>query len=265
MRRRTAITIALASVLLLGACTTGGGSGSPGPDGSAPGGQAPQGLDGRTFLSTAIVGRVLAAGSRVRLSFADGRVSAGAGCNSMGGSYAIVGGRLVVRDLATTEMGCDPQLMDQDRWVADLLDGAAITLDGDTLTLTDGGTRLTLLDREVADPDRPLLGTRWILDGLISGSAVSSVPLGVTAALTFSDGRVDVEAGCNSGGGTVEVGETTLAFGGIGLTRMACGPDAMATEQAVMAVLSGTVGYTIEAGTLTLDAGGRGLILSAAP
>ena len=46
---------------------------------------------------------------------------------------------------------------------------------------------------------------------------------------------------------------------------MACAPPRMAVEQAVAAVLSGTVGYAIEAGTLTLDAGGVGLMLRAAP
>jgi adhesin HecA-like repeat protein len=91
------------------------------------------------------------------------------------------------------------------------------------------------------------------------------VPIGVTATLTFSDGRVDVEAGCNGGGGAVQVTDTTLVFGPIGLTKMACAPDAMAVEGTVTAVLSGAAGYTIEAGTLTLDAGGAGLMLRAAP
>jgi heat shock protein HslJ len=39
----------------------------------------------------------------------------------------------------------------------------------------------------------------------------------------------------------------------------------MAVELAVTAVLVGEVGYFIEAGTLTLDAGARGLILRAPP
>ena len=189
---RTLLTLALASAVLLGACG-GGGSATPGPTG--------QGLEGRTFLSTGAQGRALVAGSTVRLAFQDGQVSASAGCNSMGGPYRIDGDRLVAGQLATTEMACDPALMEQDRWLADLLGGATIALDGDTLDAHQGDHRLTLLDREVADPDRPLLGTRWVVDGLISGDAVSSVPAGVIAALTFSDGRVDVEAGCNTGGG----------------------------------------------------------------
>ena len=259
---RIAAALLFAAALLLAACTGGGAS----PRASqAPGDGEPGAIDGRTFLSTAIAGRALVPGSQVRLSFEDGRIGASAGCNSMGGSYAADGGRLVVGSLVMTEMGCDPALMDQDAWLAGFLDGALIALAGDQLTLAKDGVTLTLLDREVADPDRPLLGTRWVVDGLVSGDAVSSVPAGVVATLVFADGQVAVEAGCNSGGGPVEIGEATLTFGPIALTEMACGPDAMAVEQAVTSVLAGTIDYAIEADVLTLGGAGAGLLLRAEP
>ena len=257
MRHRASVAFLLTSALLLGACA--GGSSTP-PDGTGA-----QDLDGRTFLSTGIEGRILVAGSRIRIAFQDGQVSASGGCNSMGGPYRIDGDRLVAGSLATTEMGCDEPLMAQDAWLADLLGGATMALDGDTLVLATGSVRLTLDDREIADPDRPLLGTRWVVDGMISRDAVSSVPVGVTAALTFSDGRVDVEAGCNRGGGTAEVGDTTITFGPVALTDMACAPDVMAVEGVVAAMLSGEVPYSIEAGSLTLGVGGVGLMLRAEP
>ena len=256
MHNRLLLPLTLGTAFLLGACA-GGGSATPGPTGRE--------LDGRTFLSTGLEGRSLVAGSTVRLGFESGQLSGSAGCNSMGGPYRIDGDRLIAGQLATTEMACDPALMEQDRWLSDLLGGATIALDGDTLTLTGVATRLTLVDREAADPDRSLLGTRWVVDGIVSGGAVSSVVAGVTAALTFSDGRVDVEAGCNTGGGAVQVTDSMLDFGPISLTKMACAPGTMAVEGAVTAVLSGTAGYTIEAGILTLDTGGSGLILRAAP
>ena len=238
---------------------------TPEPSRDPPGSPARQGLEGRTFLSTGVLGRLLVAGSRVRLRFGGGQVGASAGCNSMGGPYTIVGDRLVAHQLATTEMACDPALMDQDRWLASLLDGATIALAGDVLTLAKDGVGLTLLDREVADPDRPLIGTRWVVDGLVSGDAVSSVPAGVVEALTFAAGRVDVEAGCNRGGGAVIVTDSTITFGPIALTKMACPGTAMDVERAVTAVLTGEVRYAIEAGTLTLDAAAAGLTLRAAP
>lgn len=258
MHQRTAVILALTSALLIGAC--GGGA-------SATRGRADPSSDlaGRTFLSTNVEGRVLVAGSRISLQFRDGQIGISAGCNSMGGPYAVDGDHLVIDALATTEMACDPPLMEQDNWVAEFLGGATIVFDRDTLLLSKADTRMTLVDREVADPDRPLLGTHWVVDGIFSGGTVSSVPIDVTATLVFADGQVDVGAGCNSGGGSVEVTANTLAFGAIGLTKKACAQGAMAVEQAVTAVLSGTVGYTIEAGTLTLNAGGRGLRLRAAP
>ena len=265
MPARTRLPLAIVAAILVAACTGAGGAATAAPSVDPPGGSANEGLEGRTFLSTAASGRALVPGSVVRLSFQDGQIGATGGCNSMGGPYAIDGDRLVVSQLAMTEMACAPDLMDQDQWLAGLLDGATIALEGDTLTLAKNETRLSLLDREVADPDRPLTGTRWIVDGLVSADAVSSVPVGVVAALTFEAGRVDVEAGCNQGGGSATVTDTTVTFGPIALTKMACEGGAMEVERAVSAVLSGEVLYTIEAGTLTLDGGAAGLTLRAAP
>jgi heat shock protein HslJ len=269
MRARTFLFVALLSALLVGACTGAGGAASLTPSASPPGSADDPpgrgGLEGRTFLSTVSDGRALVAGSRVRLSFEGGTIGAGGGCNSMSGGYGIDGDRLVVRQLATTEMACEPALMAQDQWLAALLDGATIALAGDTLTLAKNGVLLTLVDRDVADPGRPLIGTRWVVDGLVSGDAVSSVPAGVVAALVFAPGRVDVEAGCNRGGGAVTVTDGTLTFGPIALTKMACPGGAMEVERIVSAVLTGEVRYAIEAGTLRLDAGTVGLVLRAAP
>jgi heat shock protein HslJ len=204
------------------------------------------------------------AGSRVRLTFDGGTVGAQAGCNSMGGPYVLDGGTLRAPQLATTEMACDAALMAQDQWLAGMLNGAAATLDGDTLTLAKDGVTLTLVDREVADPDRDLEGTRWVVEGLVTGDVVSSVPFGAQAALTFTDGEVAVETGCNTGRGPAEIVEGTISVGSIGLTAKACPEPAMALEQAVLAVLGSPVAFDIEADVLTLVGGGIGLILRAA-
>ncbi|MES2210016.1 MAG: META domain-containing protein [Chloroflexota bacterium] len=245
----------LVSALLVAAC--GGGSSSPSP--------TAQILEGRTFLSTRVDGPALVAGTVIRITFKDGSVTVNAGCNTFGGQYRIDGDRLIVGQIVTTEIGCQPDLAAQDQWVGGLLGGATITLDGNDLTLAASGIRVAFLDRVVADPDRPLLGTRWVVDGVVQGGAVSSIPADVVAALTFSDRAVDVEAGCNQGGGSAKVTDATIEFGPIGLTKKACQPPAMAVELAVTQVLSGTIGYQIEAGTLTLTAGGVGLTLRAAP
>jgi heat shock protein HslJ len=226
---------------------------------------SPASLDGHTYLSTDLQGAVLVPGTRIRLAFADGSLNANGGCNTMGGAYSIDGDRLTTTQMSMTEMACDEPRMAQDEWLARLLGNVTFTLDGDTLTLTVGPVRLTLVDEEVATPDQPLEGTRWVLDGIVSGDAVSSVPVGVTASIRIVAGQLELEAGCNKGGGSVEVTADTLTFGPIMLTKMACERDPMAVETEVTTVLSGDVTYTIDADVLTMEAGASGLIFRAAP
>jgi len=266
MRPHPLLAVFLVATLALAAC--GGAAATPSREPTPspePSGAPTAGLDGRTFLSTGITGHGLVAGSQVRLAFQGGSLSANAGCNSMSGGYEVVGGRLEVGPMATTEMACEEPLMAQDQWLAAFLPDAGIVLDGDTLTLDKDGVTLTLTDRVVADPDRPLLGTHWVVESLVSAGAVSSVPVGVTAALTFSDGKVDVESGCNRGSGSAKVTDTTITFGPIATTRMACPEPAMAVETAVLAPLEGEVTYAIEADTLMLEGDGSGLVLRAMP
>jgi heat shock protein HslJ len=192
-------------------------------------------------------------------------VNANAGCNTIGGKYTIDGDRFTAPRLGMTEIGCDGPLMQQDQWLASLLGNAKITIAGDTLTMTDGTVTLTLIDKEVATPDVPLEGTHWVLDGIVSGEAVSSVPAGVSASIQINTGRADVMAGCNSGSGPVAAEGSTLTFGPIALTKMACEGGAMAVEAAFTATLSGPVRYAIDADVLTLDAGDASLTFRAAP
>lgn len=241
-------------------------------DAAGDGGGDVNDLDGRTFLSTSVTPNDLVPGSQIRLSFDDGSLTAQAGCNSMGARVRVDGGRLVVTEpMFMTEMACDEPLMAQDEWLAELLgSGPELTSDADTLTLRAAdGTVIELADREVADPDRPLTGTTWRLDGIIQGTGgdgtVSSVPDGVTSTLLITDdGQVWVNAGCNSAGGKVEVSDEVLQLGQIAMTRIGCTGDRMRVEAAVLVVAhEGDVSYTIEASTLTLLRGNHGLIYRA--
>lgn len=258
--QRTVLSLLALAALALAAC----GSDDGGPPADDPGEStrppADSDLDGTEYLSTAMEGHELVDGTTISLSFDDGSLSANAGCNTMFGGYSVRDGVLLVETLAQTEMGCEPALMDQDRWIAELFSsGPAIAVDGDTLTLTaDDGTVLTMLDREIADPDRPVEGTRWIVTGLVSSQAISSVPIDpstgepVVASITIDDGRVALAAGCNTGGGSVEVGTSTLTFDAIALTRMMCPPEQMEVEDAVTTTLQGEVSYEVEADRLSL-------------
>jgi heat shock protein HslJ len=260
MKRTTAIFGLAIAATMLGACSDGAtSSAAPSPT------TAPLGLEGKTYLSTDVKGAILVPGTRVRLTFKDGNLNANGGCNTMGGAYTIAGGRLSATQMFMTEMGCDEPRMRQDDWVARLLGGASITLAGDTLTLREGAVQLTLLDAKVANPAKPIEGTRWALDGIASGDVVSSVPTGVTASLRIASGRVEINTGCNTGAGQVEVTADALTFGAIALTKRACDAGSAAVERALVSVLSGNVHYAIDSEVLTIEAAKAGLTFRAAP
>lgn len=247
--------MAIVATLIVSACSS---AATPSP-------ASPGSPDGHTYLSTDLQGAALVPGTRIRLAFADGRLIANGGCNTLSGPYVIADGRLTATQLSMTEMGCDEPRMQQDEWLVRLLADVTFALDGDTLTLTDGATRLTLTEGEAATSNLPLEGTRWVLDGIVSGDAVSSVPDHVTTSIQIVAGRVEMEAGCNAGGGPVTVAADTLTFGPITLTKRGCEPEAMAAETAVVAVLAGAASYTISADVLTLNAGDAGLTFRASP
>jgi heat shock protein HslJ len=277
-RRWTAaapLLVALAVVTLASCGEADGGSvGAESTSGSGTGAAA-SGVDGRTFVSTDVrkdgAPAQLAAGSVIRLTFEGGRVSANAGCNTMSGAARVEAGVLTVDGpLASTMMGCDKALMDQDAWLSELLSsGPKVVVDGATLTLTTGdaatGTVLTFSDRKVAEPDLPLEETAWRLESMSVGSggstpsgtagpdtAVSSVPAGVTSTLLVSKGRIAVNAGCNKGSAAVTVDASSMTVGPMALTRMMCAEDAMSVETAVTKVLDGKASYVVEADRLTL-------------
>ena len=160
-----------------------------------------------------------------------------------------------------TEMACDEALMTQEQWFAEFLASSpTLTQDGDHVILAGTAITIDFLDREIADPDRPLEGTDWTATTLITGDAASSVPEG--ASLRFEAGSVAVATGCNSGSATYELSEdgTTVTLGPIALTRMACDKnDVMAFESAMVSALEGELTIEIEAGSLTLTGANGGL------
>ena len=236
------IPLLAAGALVMGACGSDSSSGNS-PD-----------LDGREFSSTSVDGHDLVEGTDISIAFMDGSLSANAGCNTMGGDYELEGDTLEVGPMFSTEMGCEPALMEQDEWLADfLMSGPAVSLDGDELRLDgDDATTINMLDRESADPDRPLENTLWVVDGIVANDAVSTVPEGATASITITDGMAAVETGCNAGSTSVEVTDTTLTFSPMAITMMACPPAETELQDAVLAVLDGEVSYEIEANRLSL-------------
>ena len=259
--RRVSMTVCLATLVTLAACNDNNSSGSSAsPTPSPPTGDQ---LNGHAFVSTDVTGYDLVADSQIRLAFEGGNLSANAGCNTMSGAYTIQDGDLKLgAELASTAMACQPDLMSQDTWLAAFLKaGPAITAEGSTLSLAAGDVVVSFEDEAVASPSPSLTDTKWTLDAVIQGEGVSSVPTDVTPpTLAIGDqGEAVVFTGCNRGHATVDVGETTLTFGPMGLTKKVCPGDAGALETAVVTLLDGEVTYVIDGQRLTLTKGAQGL------
>lgn len=285
----SALTLALTALLLAG-CGDGGSSADdetstgdrggndrsvedPGTgDGAGDTGSGVSELTGRTFLAQGVTQggqpKPLVEGTELRVEFTDdGRVVVNAGCNTMSGTVTVDGDGLDTGGgLATTQIGCEPALHEQDTWVGELFTAnPTYALDGDRLTLTAADTTVELLDRQTADPDRPLQDTVWQLDGIVDADAVSSVPGEVPATLTIRDGTIEIaDTGCNGGGGEAEITDTEITVDGLIWTMMACGEPSTTIERAFGEVLEGTISYEIEADVLTLShPSGKGLTLRA--
>jgi heat shock protein HslJ len=173
------------------------------------------------------------------------------------------GGKLGVKDLAITDMGCDAARHGQDHWLSQLLTSEpAWKLTGDKLELTSGTTVISLVDRATARPDLPLDGTRWTLETVITGETASHSMAAGKVHLTIAGERVTGSTGCNDFQGTVSHTGDKLTFGELGTTRRACTGDAATLEKTVLDALRGEVVYGITSNILQFsptNAPGTGL------
>ncbi len=112
-------------------------------------------LWGHEFKSTAITEggepRPLVPDTRVTVTFdkSDSRQDIGfsAGCNSAGGPVEVEDQTLRVGRIASTLIGCEPDLARQDEWLFTFFESdPQWELAGDSLTLTSGDTRIELAE-----------------------------------------------------------------------------------------------------------------------
>ncbi|MQY29123.1 META domain-containing protein [Nocardia aurantia] len=226
---------------------------------------------GRSFVSTGISGTPIPGGGPLTLAFADGRVTADAGCNTSTGAARFDEDTLVVTDLATTLLGCTSGKSGADDWQTGLLRSSPTwKLDRNTLTLTGNNSIVTLKDKKIVEPDRSLTGTAWVVttliqpQGLVRTATLDQVRPTLTIA---ADGAVTGSAGCNRLTGTADLpdnGGSDVTFH-LATTRMACADDVMQLEGQVLQALDGHTTATVDGNTLTLrnPGNGTGLVLRA--
>lgn len=250
------LNAALVAVLVttIGACGREGAG--------APGSTWPE---GRTFVSTEVTEnaapRPLVGGTPITLWFRPDRaVGATAGCNHLSGEGRLDDGRLVVTDLGGTLMGCDSARSEQDRWLGEFLGGKpTFSLTGDNLVLSRDNVQITFIDQRVADPAKPVIGTKWLVDTTINGEVAGSVPRQPEgrdpAQLTINaDGSFGGSDGCNSFGGRAVVNGDRITFSDRTSTLVGCEGPGEGTRSTIERVLRGTVTYKIVGSFLTLTA-----------
>ncbi|MEZ5753989.1 MAG: META domain-containing protein [Paracoccaceae bacterium] len=117
-----------------------------------------------------------------------------------------------------------------------------------TATLLRAGTALNGC---AGDPAALLAG-----DWTVTALDTAPLPAGVDVTLSFGDGRISGNSGCNRLSGGYAVTGEGLSFSAIATTRMACPAPQMETEQAVLSALAGITRFDIaEDGQLLLQSG----------
>ena len=108
-----------------------------------------------------------------------------------------------------------------------------------------------------------LPGTSWVLAELDGVDPVAEAAPTIEFA---EDGTVSGSTGCNTFTGSVTIDGTSLEFGPLATTRMACADPAVnEQEQAFLLALEGVTSYTIdEEGRLVLE-GDAPLVFEVAP
>jgi heat shock protein HslJ len=247
----------LLAAISLAAC----GNEVPPAAGMGGGGGSPV---GKAYLSVQVTEdgkpKELAPNTRLRLDFRDrGSLGFHAGCNQMGGKVSLDGGTVTMDQYGATEMAC-PDRQAQEAWLAKLMtDRPKWKLEGDTLTLTKGSTTVVLKDRKIVEPDLPIAGTTWTVDGVLAGLAVEHFPGMASARFTIEGERVTGSTGCNEFEGPVTRTATTLSFGALKITAAGCSGDRARLERAVIGALGSPLTYSIDYNRLELrNADGKG-------
>lgn len=222
-------------------------------------------LDGGVFLLESAEGYTPVVGTTIRVSFGDGAFGFSGGCNSHGGSYSVQDdSTLVLTDLMSTAMGCEAPLHEQDDWLAIFFtERPTLALTGAKLTVSGAEATLVFLDREVADPDRPLTGTLWSIDTIYEGgTAAGGWNPDPAPTVTFgSEGNVSAQTPCGLGGGTYSVEGDAITLANISYFEEGCAAsEYQDLDLSIRKVLTdGTLTYEIEAASLTLMRGDVGL------
>ena len=219
-----------------------------------------------SFVSTEVVGHDLVEDSTIQLGFADDTMSVWAGCNTMFGAFTVEDGVLRwSHEPASTMIGCEEDLADQDEWLRGLLlAGMTATTDGSALDLAVDDVTIAMEPEPQADLET-LLGRTWSVVGTISDGTTSRVPPRVRTPrlVVGTDGLARLDTGCNTGRTRVTVDRVSVTFAPPTTTRVACPEPDSVVEEIVLSVVDGRSDYLrYDGSVLILVKDGAGLVFA---
>jgi heat shock protein HslJ len=242
--------LAVLALVLLAACArfAPGAGGSPSPEPSAT---VPD-LAGAWVLrqGSGSDGAIVVPDEyRVTLNFTGDEVG-GQACNHYGGRYELgQDGSITFSAMAMTEMACaEPMMTAEAAYHAALAAVRHADRQGDLLTLTGRGAEL-VFELLPPVPDAEVRGTRWVLESLIHGDAVSSVQ-GDAWLLLDEDGSLTGSTGCRELSGSYVVSGDQLVPTDL-RAEGECTARLEAQDRHVIEVLEGFMA-TVEGDQLTL-------------
>ena len=240
---RLVMSAVLVGVLIAGvaaSCTTEPVVTSPSEDDQPSAGS----LDGTWVLASGIhdgTALPMPDGALIDVTFDGATVGGTAACNSWFGEVAVGERSMSFSGLGQTEMACEEARMAAEgAYLRALGAVAAFELGADTLTLRGPGLEL-VFERQAPVADADLIGTTWILDGIVEGDAVSST-VGEASLVFTLDGSLTGDTGCRAFGGswtTDEGGQLVIAD--VASDGHACPAEFARQDQHVLETLSGRV------------------------
>jgi len=219
------------------------------------GGGAPAPLEGTVWRLEEITGpqSTSAAGLTrpATVRFESGRLSGYSGCNNFSGSYRVEGGQLTVGPVASTQMACpEPGSSVEQAFHKALTGTLQYSVAGDALTLTSASGATLRFDRQ---PPPQLAGVKWKVTSFNNGrQAVVGVIGDTRLEISFGDGKVSGDAGCNTFHGNYTSGDGTVEIGPLATTRRACAEPLMTQEREFLAALASAVKWNIDGNVLDM-------------
>ena len=189
----------------------------------------------------------------ITLRISGNEVSGRAACNHYSGTVDIHEGRWSTGTMAVTQMACEPpEAMELERIFLEALGRAERhRVDGGVLVLEGAGVELVF--DLVASPEAAAVDSApWVLEGLVTGAAISSAVEGGTLVFD-TDGTLRVSTGCRELSGSYALDGERLHVD-LDLDTVDCPPQVAEQDRHIVEVLDAADRIELDGARSTISA-----------